>query len=295
MTASLGLMAALPVPPVPLACQSSVASLSPTHQLQVQLPIIQPAAPSHSAPDAAIFSPPVVSFALPLILQPDSSLPPLIIMPEHAATPQMSAISSVPPISNSDTAMPHVVNDVTVLHSCQLDIENIQHAQDLRDAVEQVENGAVSHVHEHYGPRDDRAADEMWDRLKGKIMKHERLYALLTNAFKGDKDSFFDYFTISESTGCKNKKQCSPSNLKGSHCGHKLVGLHLVVEAIPHCQKDLQDERRNAVYVDPVSSCFSEELWMAVWGDQNNWHVWRALGKECYGSKKAQALTQSTR
>jgi len=189
-------------------------------------------------------------------------------------------------------AMPRIVNDMTVLNSCQLDIENIQHAQDLHNAVEQVENGAVSHVCEHYGPRDGRAADEMWGCLKGKITKCKRLYALLTNAFKGDKVSFFDYFTISKSTGCKNKKQCSS---KGSHCGHKLVGLCLVVEAIPHCQKDLQDERRNAVYVDPVSGCFSEELWMAVWGDQNDWHVWWALGKECYGSKKAQALTRSTR
>jgi len=189
-------------------------------------------------------------------------------------------------------AMPHVVNDVTVLNSCHLDIENIQRAQDLRDAIEQVENGAVSRVRECYGPRDGRAADEMWGRLKGKITKRERLYALLTGAFKGDKDNFFDYFTIPESPGCKNKKQRSS---KGSHCRRKLVGLRLVVEAIPHCQKDLQDERRNAVYVDPVSGCFSEELWMAVWGDWNDWHVWRALGKECYGSKTAQALTWSTR
>ncbi|KAG1800754.1 uncharacterized protein HD556DRAFT_1304769 [Suillus plorans] len=141
--------------------------------------------------------------------------------------------------------LPHVTSDAAVLDSCQLDIESMQRAQDLRDAIEQVENGAVGCICKRYIPRDDRAAKAMWGHLKGKVTKHGRLYGLLSGTFQADRDSFFQFFTVSAA---------------------------------------MNDKKR---YIDPVSGRFSEQLWRAVWGDQNDWHVWRELGKEWYEGRKA--------
>ncbi|KAG1722935.1 uncharacterized protein EDB91DRAFT_1209957 [Suillus paluster] len=255
MTApSVELMVAT-LPPAPL---SNAASLQPTQQLWVLLPTIPSMA--QSVPPVTIFAQPG---SLPLVLRGDGSALLPFIAPNHTATMQTSSSLSVPLFTEAPVVLPCTVNDVAVLNSCQLDIESIQCAQDLCDAIQQVEDGTVSRVHERYGPRDGRATDEMWGHLKGKITKRERLYGLLAGAFEGDRDRFFEYFTPT------------------------LVALRMVVEAIPHCQKDLQDERRNTRYVDLVSGKFSKELWRAVWGDRNDWYVWRELGKEWYGNKKA--------
>ncbi|KAG1858357.1 hypothetical protein DFJ58DRAFT_781829 [Suillus subalutaceus] len=182
--------------------------------------------------------------------------------------------------SPSPPVLPHVTSDMTVLNSCQLDIESMQCAQDLHHAIEQVENGAVGRIRERYGPRDDRAAEAMWGRLKGKVTKRERLYGLLTSTFQGDKDSFFQFFTVSAPVNDKKRRS-------GKRSEPKLVALRLVVEAILHCQRDLADERMNVRYIDPASGWFSEQLWRAVWGDRNDWYIWRKLGKEWYGDRKA--------
>jgi hypothetical protein len=267
---------------VQLPVQSNAPSLTPACGLQVALPVIQ------STHAGAVFAQPMM-VSLPLILQPDCSLaaPAKMVAPDCPAAPQASHGSSTSSVSTADTTSSTLINDMAVLNSCQLNIKSIQCAQGLYDAIEQVENGAVGRLCECYGPKDGRATDEMWGRLKGKIMKCERLYALLTGVFGGDKASFFEYFTISAtSKPVTNMKQCSG---KRGHCegGRKLVALQLVVEAIPHCQKDLEDERKGARYIDAATGQFSVELWRAVWGCQNDWYVWRALGKEQYGSKKA--------
>lgn len=193
----------------------------------------------------------------------------------------VTAVSTGPAtLPHSPPVLPHVASDATVLGSCQLDIESMQRAQNLRDAIEQVESGAVGRIRERYGPRDDRAAEAMWGRLKGKVTKRERLYGLLAGTFEGDKENFFQFFTVSAPTDGKKQRSGKWSKLK-------LISLRLVVEAIPHCQRDLADERMNVRYIDPASGRFSEQLWREAWGDQNDWHVWRELGKEWYGSRKA--------
>ncbi|KAG0693493.1 hypothetical protein DFH29DRAFT_1039252 [Suillus ampliporus] len=248
MTApSVELMAAT-LPPAPL---SDAASLQPTQQLRVPLPTI------------------------PSMAQ---SVHPVMIFVQPGSLPLTYSGSSVPLFTEAPVVLPCTVNDVAVLNSCQLDIESIQHAQDLCDAIQQVEDGMVSRVRERYGPQDGRATDEMWGHLKGKITKRERLYGLLAGAFEGDRDRFFEYFTVSAASGSKKQQGAGEPTL---------VALRMVVEAIPCCQKDLRDERRNTRYVDLASGEFSKELWRAVWGDRNDWYVWRELGKEWYGNKKA--------
>ncbi|KAG2114385.1 hypothetical protein DEU56DRAFT_748984 [Suillus clintonianus] len=230
-----------------------------SQQLQVLVPTTSMAQSVHPV---TIFAQPG---SMPLVLRGDGSALPPFVAPNHTATVQMSPGSSVPLFTEAPVVLPRTVNDVAVLNSCQLDMESIQRAQDLRDAIQQVEDGTVSRVREHYGPRDGRATDEMWGHLKGKITKRERLYGLLAGAFKGDKHCFFEFFTVSAASGSKKRRGASEPTL---------VALRMVVEAIPRCQKDLRDERRNTRYVDPASGEFSDELWRAVWGDRNDWYVW---------------------
>ena len=101
---------------------------------------------------------PVVS--LLLVLQPDSSMPAAMVTADHhAATLCASSGLSLAPAPSESPVVPPAsepcaVNDMAVLSSCWLDIESIQRVQGLRDAVEQVKSGAVSHVRERYGPKD---------------------------------------------------------------------------------------------------------------------------------------------
>jgi hypothetical protein len=110
----------------------------------------------------------------------------------------VTAMSAGPAtLPRSPPVLPHVASDTTVLGSCQLDIESMQHAQNLRDAIEQVESRAVGRIHECYGPRYNRAAEAMWGHLKGKVTKREQLYGPLAGTFEGDKENFFQFFTVS--------------------------------------------------------------------------------------------------
>jgi hypothetical protein len=89
------------------------------------------------------------------------------------------------------------VGDAALLQSYAVAIEDISWAQNLRDAVSQVETGMVQHIRDHYGPKDGRHnADPMWKNLKGKVTKHEHLYTVLMEDFEGDHGWFFHFFTV---------------------------------------------------------------------------------------------------
>jgi hypothetical protein len=60
----------------------------------------------------------------------------------------------------------------------------------------------------------------------------------------------------------------------------KLRPLRLVVEAIPHREKDLAAEKMQEHYQD--NGTFSEDLWLAKWDAQNKREIWRAIGTEKY-------------
>ena len=121
----------------------------------------------------------------------------------------------------------------------------------------------------------------MWKNLKGKITKRECLFTLLMEDFEGNHGPFFDFFTVaSPSMPSKGGKQkaSETDSLDG-----KLVPLRHVVEAIPHCHRDIQKVCAYAEYIDPVGGQFSERVWKGTWGTKNDWEIWRALGMEKYG------------
>jgi len=63
-----------------------------------------------------------------------------------------------------------------------------------------------------------------------------------------------------------------------------MVPYWLIVEAVPHQDKDIQEERQSPMYQDEAGS-FSSQHWHERWGNVNDWEVWRMLKKEYYYKK----------
>jgi hypothetical protein len=61
----------------------------------------------------------------------------------------------------------------------------------------------------------------------------------------------------------------------------EMVPYRLIVEAVPHRDKDIREERESAAYCNETGS-FSSQLWHERWGNPNSWEVWRMLEKEYY-------------
>jgi hypothetical protein len=126
-----------------------------------------------------------------------------------------------------------------------------------------------------YGPPPDQRVGaknpEVWSQVRNSVSKRKRLYSVLLNDFKGDKDHFFAFFTVPEKL----------SKL-GKLLPAKPVAFRPAVEAISRCKKEVDVERSKSVYHIPDSEQFSLELWNTKWGQQNDWEIWRKLGKERY-------------
>jgi hypothetical protein len=165
--------------------------------------------------------------------------------------------------------------DATILTSGELEIQALERATNLREVIDQLDHGEVQRIRDEYGPRQGRAAQSMWPKIKVTINRRERLYHQLMdpNEFNGDKDRFFEFFETPYST--RNRKRKANDNQL------EMVPYRLVVEAVPHRDKDIREERESASYHDETGS-FSGQIWHEKWGDANNWEVWRMLEKEYY-------------
>ncbi|KAF9040326.1 hypothetical protein BDP27DRAFT_1435167, partial [Rhodocollybia butyracea] len=165
-----------------------------------------------------------------------------------------------------------VLGGQTLLEACALDIkalETISSSNGLQDAIGQVESGFLQNF-----VNDQRVGaknPEVWSQVRNSVSKRKRLYSVLINDFKGDKDHFFAFFTMPEKL-----------SKSGKLLPAKPVAFRLAVEAISRCKKEVDVERSKSVYHIPDSEQFSLELWNTKWGQQNDWEIWRKLGKERY-------------
>jgi hypothetical protein len=71
---------------------------------------------------------------------------------------------------------------------------------------------------------------------------------------------------------------------KATEPAEKLRPLRLVVEAIPHRDKDLAEEQKKVEYRE--NGEFSYSRWGQRWDGQNKWEIWRAIGKERYSRER---------
>jgi len=170
--------------------------------------------------------------------------------------------------------------DAAVLASGKLEIQALNRVTNLREVIEQIERGDVQRIREKYGPQRGRPGHPIWPSIKSTVNRRERVYHQLMDAceFGGDKERFFAFFRSRQDNEAtpltntrKRKADESPNTLP----------FRLIAEAIPHRDKDIGMEKSQVQYRDEVGS-FSDERWRQLWGEANDWEVWRALGKEHY-------------
>lgn len=163
--------------------------------------------------------------------------------------------------------------DSMILSSGALNIEALKRADGLREVITQVRTGVVANMRDLYGPKQGRATNPMWANIKGTITRRERLASELNTEFNGNTEKFFAFFTFVPEVGGKKRKATTASV-------EKLRPLRLVVQAIPHRNKDLQHEKESNNYQQ--DGVFSDQLWLSAWAGKNQWEIWRAIGKEKY-------------
>jgi hypothetical protein len=126
----------------------------------------------------------------------------------------------------------------------------------------QVDSGEVRRIRDLYGPQKGRLAFPVWARIKVTITRRERVHEQLSTEFQGDKDRFFNFFTLTP-----GKDALRP--------------YRKIAEAIPQMRKDLKAEMALPAYLD-MAGAFSMALWEQRWAGRNRWEVWRELGQEQY-------------
>jgi hypothetical protein len=169
-------------------------------------------------------------------------------------------------------------HDAAVLASVERDIESLHRATNLRDVITQVKDGSVARMRGLYGPQKGHAAHSLWPRMKVTINRREKLFTQLMDPreFSGDEERFFAFFTSACSKLQKSRRR------KGDGNDSDTVPYQLIVEAISHCNQDIQEKKKKACYLDPTVGSFSIEAWQDKWGELNSWEVWRVLEKEYY-------------
>ncbi|EED82445.1 predicted protein [Postia placenta Mad-698-R] len=178
--------------------------------------------------------------------------------------PTANATTSLIEATSEELLTPSSVqeNDRAILDACQKDFAALEHVTGIHDVIAQVENGSVARLRTQYG------GTWAWETIKVGICRRECLYGELQDAFGGDKDHFYAFFA-------------EPPDLRKRRKQDSLHAYRLVVEAIPHCKKDIAHEQLKPEYQD-VFSTFSEQCWCERWKSMNDWEIWRELGLEWY-------------
>ncbi|KAJ7497856.1 hypothetical protein B0H11DRAFT_2384663 [Mycena galericulata] len=190
-----------------------------------------------------------------------------------------SSSSSVPTDSGSSTSPippiePSTSLDSIILASGGVNVEALNRADGLREVVAQLKSGAVAKIRALYGPQTGRATNPMWAKIKVTITRRERLQGELDAEFHGDLEKFFSFFTTTDIRAGKKGKSRQPAE--------KLRPMRLVVQAIPHRDKDLEAEIQKLLEKYHHGGVFSQEMWESEWSGMNKWEIWRAIGNEIY-------------
>ncbi|KAK6993140.1 hypothetical protein R3P38DRAFT_2567259, partial [Favolaschia claudopus] len=198
-------------------------------------------------------------------------------------TQSTSVSASSPPSTQNNTA---AECEAGILDDISTVIAGLERCEGLRQIIEQIESGEVQLIRDRYGPSEPRrrgTAHPSWPKYSNLVSKRERLHRVLTQDFAGDKDRFFNFFTVSISSSKKRKRQTEPS-APAEH----FRSFRKIVEAIPWCGNDISVERQNAAYSDSTGE-FSEAEWGNRWGSRNSWEIWRELGRERYEKKAGES------
>ncbi|KAK6980500.1 hypothetical protein R3P38DRAFT_2579992 [Favolaschia claudopus] len=222
-------------------------------------------------------------------------LEPVLDSDPHNMTPQpeihstnptqsISVSSSTASLEKNTTAQ----REAGILDDMSTVIAGLERCVGLRQIIEQIESGEVQAIRDRYGPSEPGrrgTAHSSWSKYSNLVSKRERIYRVLAQDFAGDKDRFFNFFTVPASSSRKRKRQ---SEQPDSVLPEQFRSFRKIVEAIPWCENDISAERRNGEYFDSTGE-FSKVEWDNRWGIRNSWEIWRALGKERYEKKAGES------
>ncbi|KAJ7137298.1 hypothetical protein C8R46DRAFT_1357612 [Mycena filopes] len=206
-------------------------------------------------------------------------------LPTSAVTLPSAAGPSTALPSSTSTVPPRVSHpEAAVLDDLSTVVAGLERCQGLQAIIQQIESGAVQAIRDRYGPSKPGhrgTADPSWPRYSNLVSKRERLYRILIQDFGGNKERFFNFFSVPPPVAKKRKRADDEPTTVEDH----YRSFRKIVEAVPWCEADLATERRNNQYLGADGN-FSEDLWKGRWKTSNGWEVWREIGRERYVKEK---------
>ncbi|KAK7043492.1 hypothetical protein R3P38DRAFT_3177959 [Favolaschia claudopus] len=202
-------------------------------------------------------------------------------MPSHLPAQSLTLSSST---SAAPGAGPH---EVGILDDISTVIAGLERCEGLRQVIEQIESGDVQAIRDRYGPSEPGrrgTAHPSWSKYSNLVSKRERIHRVLMQDFAGDKERFFNFFTVPPPATKKRKRGANESDLPTEY----FRSFRKIVEAIPWREADIVAERQKAEYFDDEGE-FSDVKWGQVWDGKNSWEIWRKIGKERYQNTKKKA------
>jgi hypothetical protein len=184
------------------------------------------------------------------------------------STPLDTSVNSLSSLSQQT-----ITDQANLLATFNLDIASLKLANNIREAIKQVQQGEVKAIRDHYCPKTKREpSNPVWPSIKNAISRRERLHLQLQTQFQGDEERFFAFFTLTAEEIKKRQKAKGEESLRG---------MRKIVESISRMEGDIQKEKALSKY-HGSDGIFSPPLWGAAWQDQNDWEVWHQLGLEKY-------------
>ncbi|KAK7006581.1 hypothetical protein R3P38DRAFT_3601177 [Favolaschia claudopus] len=197
-------------------------------------------------------------------------------IPSHLPVPS--------PTLSPSTSAAAGLREVGILDDISTVIAGLERCEGLRQVIEQIESGDVQAIRDRYGPSEPGrrgTADPSWPKYSNLVSKRERIHRVLMQDFAGNKERFFNYFTVPPPATKKRKRGADASDLPTEY----FRSFRKIVEAIPWREADIVAERQKAEYMDN-EGVFSDVKWGQVWDGKNSWEIWREIGKERYQNTK---------
>lgn len=187
----------------------------------------------------------------------------LSVSPSQPAPAVHFAATSQPAASSSLAA--------SILADIEMKISRLKSIQNIKDAIEQIENGEVQAIREEIGPKGGRNTNPQWRSIKNVVNRREKLFSIFEEDFDKDMQAFLKYFSKpAPKTGQKRKVQATESEDE-ILCSFSQVTQNL----IPAMEKAIKVEREKGNYIE--DGVFSEELWDEKWSKKNWFEIWDIL------------------
>ncbi|KLO10083.1 hypothetical protein SCHPADRAFT_892608 [Schizopora paradoxa] len=213
---------------------------------------------------------------------------------EHTLVPNTSIVTSPPPysplsfpssLSMSPTRPTPAVHfpaftqptaassslAASILADMDMKISRLKSIQNIKDAIEQVENGEVQAIREEIGPKAGRGTNPQWKSIKNVVNRREKLFSIYKEDFDKNMQAFLDYFSKpAPKSGQKRKVQATETEDKVLNSFSEVTQT-----LIPAMEKAIKAEREKDNYL--VDGVFSEEVWDEKWSGKNRFKIWDIL------------------